>query len=300
MMPDDTTVPVLERLEHLLTTTGAHLQSLKRLESDRLRNSRIRDLLEKKAAFENKKSSDRLTSEEETLIAGKSYQYIGEQNRIAQELDRIAEEVRPHLLRKVWPLFPAVEIDYPKTRGFEQEFRALAGELPDDSRETEWLTRFLLRLDTLLRDARDKAYGERASLSTPQLEPPAKEPMDSDLAFVNRPDDESGKNLQLPKRHRGPDYETSRERIDLVKTLVGELTTIFQQRDKKGSVEALRKKYPKFQLWKRLPASEHHDLLGDFKPKVFAENLVLRKYGLTSRETLKADRKKLRKQFQQP
>lgn len=266
-MPDDTTAPVLERLEHVLATSDALLQSVKRLESDRLRNSTVRDLLEKKTAFENKKSSDRLTPEEETLIAGKSYQsYIDEQERIVQELERIAEEVRPNLLRKVWPLLPALEIDCPKTRGFEQRFRALLEELPDDSKEAKCPPYFLLRLDTLLRDARDKAYGERTSLSGLQLEPPAQKPMESDLAFVNRSDDESGKNLQILKHRRGPDYKTSRERTDLLKTLVGELTTILQQREKYRSAEALRKKYPEFEIWKRLPASEHNELLDDFNP----------------------------------
>ena len=161
-MPDDTTVPVLERLEHLLATTGAHLQSLKRLGSDRQQNSRVRDLLEKKIAFENKKSSDQLTLEEETLIAGKSHwSCIDEQKRIAQELDRIAEEVRPGLLREVWPLLPALEIDYPKTRGFGRRFRELLNDIPDDRMETEWLS-FLLDLDSLLRDAHSKVSASRS------------------------------------------------------------------------------------------------------------------------------------------
>jgi hypothetical protein len=97
-------------------------------------------------------------------------------------------------------------------------------------------------------------------------------------------------------RRRTPDIQLSRERLSLLDKLVGELTTVFQQKDKATSVEALKRKYPNFELWKQLSQPEQVELLTeDFIPKAYAKTLVKRKYGLLSDETVKNDREKLRK-----
>ena len=59
----------------------------------------------------------------------------------------------------------------------------------------------------------------------------------------------------------------------------------------------MKSKHPRFVLWEHLEHAELVDLTAgmDFVPKAYAENLTLRMFGLTSRETLKKDRKKLRK-----
>jgi hypothetical protein len=60
---------------------------------------------------------------------------------------------------------------------------------------------------------------------------------------------------------------------------------------------AERKKHPNFILWEHINDVDLKELVDGtaFTPKAYAENLTLRKFGITSRETLKKDRKKLRK-----
>ncbi len=97
------------------------------------------------------------------------------------------------------------------------------------------------------------------------------------------------------KRQRGPDLDKSRERLELCDKLTGELATILQKREKFVSADALKEKYSEFELWKELPRAEWNELLTtEFKPKRFATSLVLRHYGLTSEDTLKKDRQKLK------
>ncbi len=100
----------------------------------------------------------------------------------------------------------------------------------------------------------------------------------------------------LPPR-RVPDLETSRARLDLLDHLVSELATIKLDLTGFCTPESLRTKHPTFVLWGYLDQQEVRDLAHgtEFKPKAYAESLVLRKFGLTSRETLRSDRKKLRK-----
>lgn len=95
---------------------------------------------------------------------------------------------------------------------------------------------------------------------------------------------------------RIPDLKTSQERIDLVNRLARELAFIKQELRRHCTAEGLKKAHPDFLLWENLTPGEVRELAeGEaFTPKAYAENLVLRKFGLTSRETLKKDRKKLR------
>ena len=96
---------------------------------------------------------------------------------------------------------------------------------------------------------------------------------------------------------RTPDIETSRERIELRNKLATELATIKPDLGRYCTPEHLKSKYPNFELWKMLQLCEIQELIdGDqLKPTVYAGNLALRKYGLTSLQTIKKDQKKLRK-----
>jgi hypothetical protein len=95
---------------------------------------------------------------------------------------------------------------------------------------------------------------------------------------------------------RTPNLEISRERIALVDQAATELATIKRDLAKFCTPVELKEKYPNFTIWNMLFASELKELVdgAQFRPKAYAENLVLRKYGLQSRETIKKDRKKIR------
>jgi hypothetical protein len=94
---------------------------------------------------------------------------------------------------------------------------------------------------------------------------------------------------------RGPDLETSGERIALYNQLSRELAAVHGEVKKYTTVAKLKTKYPSFRLWEMLPEPELRELLdGEFKPRAYARSLTLRQYGLISLSTLKKDRKKLR------
>ena len=96
---------------------------------------------------------------------------------------------------------------------------------------------------------------------------------------------------------RAPDLESSRERLALVAVLARELAIIKQEVKGYCTVDGLKRNYPKFTLWTLIEDSQTKALVDgeEFTPKAYAENLTLAKFGLTSRETLKKDRRKLRK-----
>ena len=95
---------------------------------------------------------------------------------------------------------------------------------------------------------------------------------------------------------RVPDVKLSRERLNVCNRLARELATIKQALKGYVTPEALRKKYPDLALWEHLADTDLTELIGgtEFTPKAYAENLTLRAFGITSRETLKKDRQKVR------
>ena len=98
------------------------------------------------------------------------------------------------------------------------------------------------------------------------------------------------------KRERGPDYAKSRARVELEDTLRSELGKIKSRTAHHTSLDQLRKDFPAFELWKLLSPKEQQELLADeFKPRAYARTLVANKFGLTSLETIKKDRQKLRR-----
>ncbi len=140
---------------------------------------------------------------------------------------------------------------------------------------------FLLRLRGLIREA---SSGLTAAATEAA---PAKNEVGAKLSPDETPEAEP--------RLRKPDLETSRTRLALQQQLRQELATVQHAVKKYTTVQKLKTQYPAFRLWKILPESEQHELLeGNFKPRAYADTLVLRQYGLTSRETLKKDRQKLR------
>jgi hypothetical protein len=96
---------------------------------------------------------------------------------------------------------------------------------------------------------------------------------------------------------RTPDIEKSRERLAFFDSVATELATIKQ--DLKGyyTAKSLKQSHPKFVLWKLISKKELQEIVNGetFFPRTFAENLTLRKFGITSRETLKKDRYKIRR-----
>ena len=62
------------------------------------------------------------------------------------------------------------------------------------------------------------------------------------------------------------------------------------------TLDELKKTYPEFELWQILSAQEQEELLTvEFREKTYARRLVMREFGFTSLDTLKKDRKKLRR-----
>jgi hypothetical protein len=96
---------------------------------------------------------------------------------------------------------------------------------------------------------------------------------------------------------RLPDLETSRERVGLADKLASELALIKQEAKRYSTVESVKKKYPKFMLWSHIENAQLKELLDGepFTPRAYADSLTLAKYGLTSRETIRKDRQKLRR-----
>src|SRR5262249_52379422 len=115
----------------------------------------------------------------------------------------------------------------------------------------------------------------------------------TDIGLNNKP-------VSAPVGHspprRAPDLDISRERLALVRTLAQELAVVKQELKSYCSVDMLKRKHPNFTLWTLIDDPQIKDLIdgAPFSPKAFAENLTLKKFGLTSRETLKKDRRKLR------
>ena len=95
---------------------------------------------------------------------------------------------------------------------------------------------------------------------------------------------------------RTPDLKSIRERLELADSLARELAIVKQEIRTYCTVEALKRKYPKFTLWTFIEDSQIKELVEGkaFTPKAYAENLMLTRYGLTSRETLKKYRQKIR------
>jgi hypothetical protein len=103
-------------------------------------------------------------------------------------------------------------------------------------------------------------------------------------------------------RNRGPDLKTSQDRLELCQVLSRELATIKQDVQRHCTVEGLKRRHPRFKLWEHVDDIDLKELVDgqEFMPKAYAESLVLRQYGLASRETLKKDRSKLKKAKKAP
>ena len=97
-----------------------------------------------------------------------------------------------------------------------------------------------------------------------------------------------------PQRLRKSGLALSEERQALLEQFTEELTTIYQQRFRRSLVE-MKRRYPKFELWNTLSEVEQKELFDqEFVPNHLAKQLVMRRYGITSEETLKKDRRKLK------
>jgi hypothetical protein len=115
---------------------------------------------------------------------------------------------------------------------------------------------------------------------------------------------ESGPPIDAPRGkstrkvpRRTPDLEKSRQRLAYFNAVATELATIKQSLDGHCTTKSLKQMHPRFLVWKRLSKREIEEIAAGqpFYPKAFAENLTLREFGITSRETLKKDRQKIRR-----
>jgi len=100
---------------------------------------------------------------------------------------------------------------------------------------------------------------------------------------------------QIP--HRRPDVDTSRKRIAFLEEIRSELVTLKQALHPRSTGASLKVKFPNFRIWKLLGKDELKQIVEgeQFSPKAFAENLTLRKFGITHAGTLKKDRQKIRR-----
>lgn len=130
--------------------------------------------------------------------------------------------------------------------------------------------------------------------SSPAIEIPD---CDSGSASVGLNDDALVRAPDPVRPRRTPDLKSSRERLALVATLARELAFIKQEVKGYCTVDSLKRKHPKFALWSHIEDSQIKALVDgeEFTPKAYAESLTLIAFGLTSRETLKKDRRKLRR-----
>jgi len=102
------------------------------------------------------------------------------------------------------------------------------------------------------------------------------------------------------QRKRVPNLELRRQRLELRDRLVNELSHLrlwLAKQKQPLAPGALQQQFPSFKLWDLLTPDEVAELAAGekFLPRAYADNLVLRKYGLTSRETLRKDRQMLRR-----
>lgn len=133
---------------------------------------------------------------------------------------------------------------------------------------------------------------EGLTMTSPAAEPGA---LPSNSDNTNTPVLQAAGQKGPPRRK--PDLEKSRKRIELVKTLGRELATLKAAPNVYSTPDSLKRRHPGFKLWEFLDETDLKELADgkDFVPKAYAENLVLSHHNITSRETLKKDRAKLRR-----
>jgi hypothetical protein len=162
------------------------------------------------------------------------------------------------------------------------------------------------RLTNVLQEERAPHWEARAAQPRPatgsrvQDEPPGKAispapEMATPSSSKGSPLSEHASFARTPRRV--PNLDVSRERLRLLDALATELATLKQDMAGYCTPQELKNRHPGFLLWAHLNDSDLKELVDGepFFPKRYAETLTLRKFGITSRETLKKDRQKLRK-----
>ena len=148
---------------------------------------------------------------------------------------------------------------------------------------------------------RDASLGQEAPSPNSQEQDAAPEktdPVCKPATVDSLPTSPEVKFPKIPRTpRRVPNIEVSRERVGFLDALATELATLKQDLMGYCTVEDLKTRRPQFKIWALLSDPEIQELIDGeaFKPKAFAEALTIRKFGITSRETLKRDRSKLRK-----
>jgi len=140
---------------------------------------------------------------------------------------------------------------------------------------------------------------EGAAIQEPAVETPASAPLPIGEQHDEVPDGlEAGKLRADSKTRRTPDLETSRKRLALLERLATELATIKDRTTERFcDAPILKREFPNFELWKHISQEEIRELTNgeDFSPRAYAGRIALRVSGVNSPETLKKDRRKLKR-----
>ena len=143
-----------------------------------------------------------------------------------------------------------------------------------------------------------------SSLPSPELLPGTKGQVEAGLQLAEHGASQYGSVIgtegsihttRVPRRT--PDLEKSRERLAFLESIATELVTIKQDLHGHCTAKSLTKKHPRFVVLGLISKQELQELVDGeaFSPKTYAENLTLRKFGITSRATLKKDRNKIKR-----
>ena len=172
------------------------------------------------------------------------------------------------------------------------QHRIAPGSLPSRTTESNWSQNARAFINALggAEDASGHVFGTHLKRLAARLEEQIK-------TSAKLPDPDAAKGAPN-KRERGPDYQRIQKRVDFEDKLVSELGMIQSKISVTASINLalLKREFPDFELWKLLSQQQQEELLTeDFKPRMYARTLAMAKFGLTSRETIKKDRQRLRK-----
>jgi hypothetical protein len=188
---------------------------------------------------------------------------------------------------------PVPEGERPGTPGGDSDFRAASTEPPKEMPGTATPPQDAVRPSV----GADDSHADLKSGGGSQV---------GDVPVLGEATKAASESAKAPQPHargagkntprRTVDLKSIRERVELADALARELAIIKQETRAYCTAEGLKRKYPKFILWTVIEDSQIKELAEGqtFSPRAYAENLMLAKYGLTSRETTKKYRRRLR------
>lgn len=115
------------------------------------------------------------------------------------------------------------------------------------------------------------------------------------MALVNPTDSRIRRPVKAPPR-RQPDVTLSKKRVEFEDSIATELATVKLGLNRAWTLEDLKQRHRTFQVWNWLNEVELNEIIKSrrFLPKARAKRITMQAFGLTSPETLKKDRQKVR------